>query len=179
MLMDPPVYEVATPPASSVDVERFDLGPPPSYDASILHAPNPPPYQETSKTADHRVSAISRAFSSSTVCPDPFPVLMPIIFSPPQTSPVVTLPTPLDTVVSTSSNLLDSPGSVQCPHCRRDVTTKIQQIPGKKAFTLCCVLAFSRLVCGFCLIPFMITDLWDVHHFCPHCGKQLHVHRKS
>ncbi|XP_049576456.1 cell death-inducing p53-target protein 1-like [Syngnathus scovelli] len=165
MLMDPPAYEVATLPPSSVDLEGFDLCPPPSYDASILHSPNPPPYQET----------------------NPFPVLMPTIFSPPQTSPVVTLPTPLDTVVtqptseqiSTSSNLLDSPGSVQCPHCRRDVTTKIQNIPGKKAFALCCILAFSGLVCGFCLIPFMIADLWDVHHFCPHCGKHLHVHRKS
>uniref|UniRef100_A0A3Q2XMC8 Lipopolysaccharide-induced tumor necrosis factor-alpha factor homolog n=1 Tax=Hippocampus comes TaxID=109280 RepID=A0A3Q2XMC8_HIPCM len=78
-----------------------------------------------------------------------------------QETTVVSQPTSEPT--STTSNLLGSPGSVRCPHCRRDVVTKIKQM----------------LVCGFCLIPFMIPDLWDVHHYCPHCGKHLHVHHKS
>ncbi|XP_061626571.1 lipopolysaccharide-induced tumor necrosis factor-alpha factor homolog isoform X2 [Phyllopteryx taeniolatus] len=164
-LMDPPTYDEATSPSSAVAVEGCDVCPPPSYYASISHSVNPPPYQET----------------------NPFPVLMPTIFSPPQTSPVSIHLTPLEAVVSqpaseqtlAMANLLGSPGNVQCPHCRRDVVTNIKQMPGKGAFTLCCILAFSGLVCGFCLVPFMIPDLWDVHHYCPHCGKHLHVHHKS
>ncbi|XP_077381358.1 lipopolysaccharide-induced tumor necrosis factor-alpha factor homolog [Festucalex cinctus] len=164
--MDPPTYEAATLPPSAVDVEAFDVcPPPPSYYASIPHSSNPPPYQEN----------------------NPFPVLMPATFSPLQTSPVNIQLTPLEAVVSqpvseetmTTSNLLGSPGNIQCPHCHRQITTEIKQMPGRNAFIVCCVLAFSGLVCGFCLIPFMIPDMWDVHHYCPHCGKHLHVHHKT
>ncbi|XP_077426557.1 lipopolysaccharide-induced tumor necrosis factor-alpha factor homolog isoform X2 [Vanacampus margaritifer] len=162
--MDPPTYEASTLPPSAVDVEAFDLyPPPPPYDASIPHSSNPPPYQEN----------------------NPFPVLVPTTFSP-STSVNIHL-TPLEAVLSqpvseqtmTTSNLLGSPGNFECPHCRRAILTKTKQMPGRSAYTLCCVLAFSGLVCGFCLIPFMIPELWDVHHYCPHCGKHLHVHHKS
>ncbi|XP_019718153.1 cell death-inducing p53-target protein 1-like isoform X1 [Hippocampus comes] len=162
--MEPPTYNEATMLPSAVAVEDFEVCPPPSYYASVCQHSNPPPYQET----------------------NPFPALMPTIFHAPQTFPVIHSTPPAAVVsqptsepTSTTSNLLGSPGSVRCPHCRRDVVTKIKQMPSKRAYTLCCVLSFSGLVCGFCLIPFMIPDLWDVHHYCPHCGKHLHVHHKS
>ncbi|XP_057698865.1 lipopolysaccharide-induced tumor necrosis factor-alpha factor homolog [Corythoichthys intestinalis] len=163
--MEPPTYNEATLPRSATNVGERDVCPPPSYYASLAQSLEPPPYQET----------------------NPYPVLMPASFNTQQISPVNIHLTPLDAVVSqpqagesaTIANLLTSPGSVQCPHCQQDVITKIKQMPGKGAYTLCCILAFSGLVCGFCLIPFMIPDFWDVHHYCPHCGKHLHVHHKS
>ncbi|XP_077462438.1 lipopolysaccharide-induced tumor necrosis factor-alpha factor homolog [Stigmatopora argus] len=163
--MEPPTYNEATLPRCVASVGEHDDCPPPSYYASIAQSSDPPPYQET----------------------NPHPVLMPDLLSIPHNSPVSVHLTPLDAVVSqpqagetaTIGNLLTSPGSVQCPHCQKDVETKIKHIPAKGAFALCCVMAFSGLVCGFCLIPFMFPDFWDVHHYCPDCGKHLHVHHKS
>ncbi|CAJ1052605.1 lipopolysaccharide-induced tumor necrosis factor-alpha factor homolog [Xyrichtys novacula] len=185
--MEPPSYEEARfhPPALSS--QGYNIPPPPSYDVSLHAPPTPPPtYGE-----------------AVTVQPDPFPVLTPprlptsasspsqntgVIIHPTtqigvssssvgrrQTQPVVTQPQP---VPVTLSYLEDNPAVVHCPHCRHVVTSKVTYQPGKAAWCMCILLTLMGLVCGFCLIPFMVRSLQDAHHSCPNCGKHLYTYTR-
>ncbi|KAG7237082.1 hypothetical protein INR49_032828 [Caranx melampygus] len=91
-----------------------------------------------------------------------------------QTQPavVVTQPAPVPVMVTC---LRDSPALVRCPHCHHTVTSKVEYVPGRSAWCLCVLISLMGLICGFCLIPFMIRGLQDAHHSCPRCGKPLHV----
>ncbi|XP_035516710.1 lipopolysaccharide-induced tumor necrosis factor-alpha factor homolog [Morone saxatilis] len=183
--MEPPSYEESRlhPPALSAQV--FNIPPPPSYDASLSPPSTPPPtYGE-----------------AITNQPDPFPVLTPprvppaghsqstgLIIHPPiqvgvtpsvssrQTQPVVvTQPQPVPITVTC---LREAPGLVHCPHCHHVVTTKVTYHPGRAAWCMCCLLTVMGLICGCCLIPFMVHSLQDAHHSCPQCGKQLHTYTR-
>ncbi|XP_034544811.1 lipopolysaccharide-induced tumor necrosis factor-alpha factor homolog [Notolabrus celidotus] len=184
--MEPPSYEEARlhPPAlSSVG---FNIPPPPSYDVSLHSPPTPPPtYGE-----------------AVTVQPDPFPVLTPprvqtgvsslspntgAIIHPTtqvgvssavsgrQTQPVVTQPQPVPVAVTF---LRDVPAMVRCPYCHRVDTTKVTYLPGSAAWCMCLLITMMGLICGFCLIPFMVRSLQDAHHSCQHCGNHLHTYKR-
>ncbi|XP_040003286.1 lipopolysaccharide-induced tumor necrosis factor-alpha factor homolog [Xiphias gladius] len=185
--MEPPSYEEASLHPPALSTEGFNIPPPPYYDASLSSPPTPPPtYGE-----------------AVTIQPDPFPVLtspsVPIaVTSPPQNTGniihphtqvgvtptvngrqsqpvVVTQPQPVPVSVA---YLRDIPGLVCCPHCHRTVTTKVTYLPGKAAWCMCILLTLMGLVCGFCLIPFMVRGLQDAHHSCPQCGNHLYIYTR-
>ncbi|XP_044047542.1 lipopolysaccharide-induced tumor necrosis factor-alpha factor homolog isoform X1 [Siniperca chuatsi] len=186
--MEPPSYEEASLHPPVLGTQELNTPPPPSYDA-YLHSPSTPPptYGE-----------------AVTIQPDHFPVLTPprvptavtspsentgVIFHPvtqigvtpsvssrqTQTVVVVTQPQPVPISVTC---LGDIPGVVCCPHCHHVVTTKVTYLPGGAAWCMCVLLTMLGLVCGFCLIPFMVRGLQDAHHSCPQCGNHLHTHRR-
>uniref|UniRef100_UPI0037E71953 lipopolysaccharide-induced tumor necrosis factor-alpha factor homolog n=1 Tax=Semicossyphus pulcher TaxID=241346 RepID=UPI0037E71953 len=184
--MEPPSYEEARLHPPALSPEGFNIPPPPSYDISLNSPSTPPPtYGE-----------------AITVQPDPFPVLtpprLPTAASTPsrntgvtihpitqigvtspvsgrQTQPVVTQPQPVPVALT---YLGDVPAVVRCQHCHRVVTTKVTYLPGRAAWCMCLLLTLMGLVCGFCLIPFMVRSLQDAHHSCPQCGNHLHTYTR-
>lgn len=184
--MEPPSYEEASLHPPALGTQSFNVPPPPSYDASIPSPSTPPPtYGE-----------------AVTVQPDPFPVLTPprvptAVTSPPQTVRAVVHPVTQIGVTSVGNRqtqpvvvtqpqpvtisvpyLRDSPGLVRCPHCHHVVTTKVTYLPGRAAWCMCILLTAMGLICGFCLIPFVVRGLQDAHHSCPHCENHLHIYQR-
>ncbi|XP_061883393.1 cell death-inducing p53-target protein 1-like [Entelurus aequoreus] len=163
------------PPSPALAVEEPNASPPPSYYASM--ADPPPPYEETDSNS---VSLMPINRTSGVIIHQPtFVSVRQQQQQQQQQQQVMVASQPGSSQTDSMDGLVNTPGSVRCPHCRNDVTTKVKPRPGRRAYTLCCVLTFSGLVCGFCLIPFMIGDFWNVHHYCPQCGKQLYVYHKS
>ncbi|KAM9363329.1 lipopolysaccharide-induced tumor necrosis factor-alpha factor homolog [Symphorus nematophorus] len=186
--MEPPSYEEASLHPPALGTQAFNNLPPPSYDASTPSPSTPPPtYGE-----------------AVTVQPDPFPVLTPprvptAVTSPPrtagiiihpiaqigvtppvratQTQPVVVVSQPQPVPIEVMY-LREDPGLVRCPYCHNVVTTKVTYMPGRAAWSMCVLLAVMGLICGFCLIPFMVRSLQDAHHSCPHCGNHLHIYTR-
>ncbi|XP_059199465.1 lipopolysaccharide-induced tumor necrosis factor-alpha factor homolog [Centropristis striata] len=174
--MEPPSYEEARLHPPALSTVASNVPPPPSYDASLYRPPTPPPtYGE-----------------AVTVQPGPFPVLLVptlpqqtngTIIHPvtqvgvrqPQPAAVVSQPQPVPVSVT---HLGDVPGLVRCPHCNRSVTTDVVYVPGRAAWCTCFLLSMMGLICGCCLIPFMIQSLKDAHHSCPRCGNHVHTHRR-
>ncbi|XP_043919251.1 lipopolysaccharide-induced tumor necrosis factor-alpha factor homolog [Protopterus annectens] len=64
-----------------------------------------------------------------------------------------------------------------CPFCRSYVITQLYSKPGKRAWTVCCILGFLGLDLGCCLIPFCIESWKDVTHICPVCRNILGKYR--
>lgn len=185
--MEPPSYEEASLHPAALSPQAFNI-PPPSYDASIPSPSTPPPtYGE-----------------AVTVQPDAFPVLTPPSVPTSATSPphstgvivhpitqigvtpsvsgrlaqpavVVTQPPPVPISVS---YLRDVPGVVRCPHCHHIVTSNVTYVPGRAAWCTCILLTMMGLVCGFCLIPFMVRGLQDAQHSCPQCKNHLHTYTR-
>ncbi|XP_061535653.1 lipopolysaccharide-induced tumor necrosis factor-alpha factor homolog [Phycodurus eques] len=171
--MEPPTYEEATrhqPP-------NFHAPASPFYQVSFV---SPPPYEGT-----------------ITVQPDPFPVLRTPTVTTNNTSqvfihqPVVVgrrqhvCVTEVSQVVATQprsqriisvNELVHTPGHVRCPRCQHSVTTVTKYRPRTVTYVLCISLIISCLFCGFCLIPFCCPSNWEVHHYCRHCGKRLHIY---
>ncbi|KAE8300384.1 hypothetical protein D5F01_LYC00522 [Larimichthys crocea] len=182
--MEPPSYEEARHHPPALSPQGLNILPPPSYDASLSSPSTPPPtYGE-----------------AVTIQQNPFPVLTPptdvtspsqnagVIIHPPtqigvtppvsrtQTQPVVvTQPAPVPISVT---YLADSPGLVRCPNCHHTVTSEVTYLPGRAAWCMCVLLSLMGLICGFCLIPFMMNSLQDVHHSCPQCGNHLHIYKR-
>lgn len=191
--MDPPTYEEARHHPSLPGVGTVDVPPPPSYDASLSAPPAP---LATANPADPP-PAYREAV---TLPPDPFPVLAPptvtslpanaafihptthVGVSPPlnrQQAVVVVSSQPLSGGCPISlSHLGEIPGLVRCPYCRNTVTTKVTYRPGAAAWGLCILLTVMGLVCGICLIPFMVRGLQDVRHSCPQCGNHLYTYTR-
>ncbi|XP_061769386.1 lipopolysaccharide-induced tumor necrosis factor-alpha factor homolog [Nerophis ophidion] len=159
--MDPPSYEEAT-------IQ------PPSYQAACP-SEVPPPYEATTVIQQ----------------PDPFPVLtvpasptQVIVHQPTLVSerrdvgvrPRLAVSQPQSVQAIPIWQLRDKPGLVHCSRCNQSVTTRVQRCPNSLAVILCVVIASSLLICGFCLIPFMIPSNWVVRHYCPQCGALLFSH---
>uniref|UniRef100_A0A3B5KEQ8 LITAF domain-containing protein n=1 Tax=Takifugu rubripes TaxID=31033 RepID=A0A3B5KEQ8_TAKRU len=88
-------------------------------------------------------------------------------------SVVTTQPRP---VPISPAYLTELSGVVSCPFCQQVVSSKVKYVPGRTAWGMCVILVM--LFCGFCLIPFMVRSLHDVHHYCPQCKRLLHVHKR-
>uniref|UniRef100_A0AAQ4NPR2 LITAF domain-containing protein n=1 Tax=Gasterosteus aculeatus aculeatus TaxID=481459 RepID=A0AAQ4NPR2_GASAC len=156
--MEPPSYEEA-----SLHPSAFNVLPPPYYHGPQHSPPTPPPtYGEAGKN-NHPIIIIYYALKRQS-CFDIAPAAV-----------VVTQPAPVPVSVR---HLGDIPALVRCPHCNRVVTTVVKHVPGMSAWSLCVFLALMGLICGFCLIPFMVQSLQDVHHYCPECKNRLHVHQR-
>ncbi|XP_061739675.1 lipopolysaccharide-induced tumor necrosis factor-alpha factor homolog [Nerophis ophidion] len=168
-----PTYNQAMPPSPALALEERNASPPPSYYASMA---DPPPFYE--ETDSNPVSLMPIIRTSDVIIHQPTFVTVRQQQQQ-QQQQVVVAPQPGSSETDSMGGLVNTPGRVRCPHCRTDVTTKVKQRPGRRAYTLCCVLTFSGLICGFCLIPFMIGDFWDVHHYCSQCGQRLYVYHKS
>ncbi|XP_061882589.1 lipopolysaccharide-induced tumor necrosis factor-alpha factor homolog [Entelurus aequoreus] len=172
--MDPPSYEEATTQPYTLSPSTVNDQDPPSYQAACpLGAPLP--YEATTVIQQ----------------PDPFPVLtvpasptQVIVHQPTLVSgrldvgvrPRVAVSQPQSVHPIPICQLRDKPGLVHCSKCNQSVTTRVQRRPNSFAVTLCVVIGASLLICGCCLIPFMIPSNWVVHHYCPLCGEHLYSH---
>jgi lipopolysaccharide-induced tumor necrosis factor-alpha factor len=69
-----------------------------------------------------------------------------------------------------------SPTPVDCPQCKARQLTRIEYHSGNTTFAwaaaVCCFL-------GLGCIPFLMTSLKDVDHFCGHCGYKLATWHRS
>ncbi|KAL2096646.1 hypothetical protein ACEWY4_008794 [Coilia grayii] len=129
------------------DITIFPVSPPPSY----LEASACPPHTEAPRT--------------------PPPAYTPGSFPPSYNE---TMPVPV-VVVQPTAALADHPTATVCPHCHCQVTTSITHKPGMSAWSTCLLLTLLGLICGFCLIPFMINKCKDVHHSCPECHRHIGI----
>ncbi|KAM6971872.1 lipopolysaccharide-induced tumor necrosis factor-alpha factor homolog [Aplochiton taeniatus] len=73
----------------------------------------------------------------------------------------------------------DNPSRIRCPYCHQDITTEVEYKPGLVAWSMCLLfillgLCLHRLICGCCLIPFLVKGFQDAHHSCPSCHSHLH-----
>lgn len=64
-----------------------------------------------------------------------------------------------------------------CGNCRSLVVTRIQESTGALAWLLCVLLLFLGCGLGCCLIPFCISDLQNVQHYCPNCSAFIGEYR--
>jgi lipopolysaccharide-induced tumor necrosis factor-alpha factor len=62
--------------------------------------------------------------------------------------------------------------SIQCTsaNCRSTILTRVEQTNGLLTWLLCIFLCIFGCWLGCCLIPFCITDLQNVQHYCPNCN---------
>ncbi|XP_061840541.1 lipopolysaccharide-induced tumor necrosis factor-alpha factor homolog [Nerophis lumbriciformis] len=172
--MDPPSYEEATIQPSTLSPSTVNEQEPPSYEDACPSVA-PPPYEATTVIQQ----------------PDPFPVLtLPasptqvIVHQPTPVSerrdvglgPRVAVSQPQSVHAIPFCQLRDKPGLVHCSKCNQSVTTRVQRCPSSLAVILCVVIGSQMLLCGCCLIPFMVPSNWVVHHYCPLCGARLYTH---
>nr|XP_040042020.1 lipopolysaccharide-induced tumor necrosis factor-alpha factor homolog [Gasterosteus aculeatus aculeatus]XP_040042021.1 lipopolysaccharide-induced tumor necrosis factor-alpha factor homolog [Gasterosteus aculeatus aculeatus] len=177
--MEPPSYEEA-----SLHPSAFNVLPPPYYHGPQHSPPTPPPtYGEAVSTRQDPFPVLT--LPTAQTSRNHGTVIHPITQigavrhggsrRPQPAAVVVTQPAPVPVSVR---HLGDIPALVRCPHCNRVVTTVVKHVPGMSAWSLCVFLALMGLICGFCLIPFMVQSLQDVHHYCPECKNRLHVHQR-
>jgi lipopolysaccharide-induced tumor necrosis factor-alpha factor len=69
-------------------------------------------------------------------------------------------------VVSFNKN----PVPCTCPNCRSMIVTRVEETTGLLAWVLCLLLCIFGCWLGCCLIPFCISDLQNVQHYCPNCN---------
>lgn len=155
----PPSYlEASACPPHPTEVPRT---PPPAY----TPGPYPPSYNDARRQAHHHGNRT-----------DPYPVLSipetvvnrrDLMVNPHSMSPTV--------VVVQPNAVGDSPTVTVCPHCHQQVTTNITHKAGMAAWSTCLLLTLLGLICGFCLIPFLIKGCKDVHHSCPECHRHIGI----
>ncbi|XP_056266094.1 lipopolysaccharide-induced tumor necrosis factor-alpha factor homolog [Pseudoliparis swirei] len=136
---------------------------PPSYEEASLH----PPVLDTAVFSILPPPSYSASLHSSLTPP---PTYGEAVGRTP--AAVTTQPAPVPISVT---HLGAVPGLVRCPHCHHLVISKVTYEAGKAAWCTCMLLAMMGLICGCCLIPFMVRGLQDAHHSCPHCKNHLHV----
>ncbi|KAG7491901.1 hypothetical protein MATL_G00008900 [Megalops atlanticus] len=73
----------------------------------------------------------------------------------------------------------DTPAITRCTNCNQRVTTKVLYKAGLLAWLLCILFIVLGLVCGCCLIPFVVNGFMDAHHYCPACNTKLYVHTRT
>ncbi|KAL0983954.1 hypothetical protein UPYG_G00135150 [Umbra pygmaea] len=78
-------------------------------------------------------------------------------------------------VIKNVEKLQKVPGIIQCPSCKKVVTTVTYRKIGEAAWTICFVSFMLGCVAGCCLIPFLSNKLKDVCHRCPECHKTIYT----
>ncbi|XP_037620538.1 lipopolysaccharide-induced tumor necrosis factor-alpha factor homolog isoform X1 [Sebastes umbrosus] len=179
--MEPPSYEEASlhPPAV------FNVLLPPSYHTSLHSPPTPPPtYREAVTIQRDAFPVLTVPTAVTPSSRNPGSIVHPLtqigVTQPAgsrQTQPAVVVTQPQPVPISVT-HLGDSPGVVRCPHCQHVVTTKVTYVPGRAAWCTCVLISIMGMICGCCLIPFMIQGLQDAHHSCPNCRNQLHKYTR-
>jgi lipopolysaccharide-induced tumor necrosis factor-alpha factor len=64
-----------------------------------------------------------------------------------------------------------------CANCRSIVITRVEQTNGLLTWLLCLLLLLFGCWLGCCLIPFCITDLQNIQHYCPNCNAFIGEYR--
>ncbi|XP_029001368.1 lipopolysaccharide-induced tumor necrosis factor-alpha factor homolog [Betta splendens] len=180
--MDPPSYEEAR-----NQVPGSSQPPPPSYNPS---PPTPPPsYREAVHSPPDPFPVLTPPVVPAAATPQPQnirPVIHPVTQigparpvnsrrTPAVAQVVVTQPQAVPVQIQRLTNI---PALVQCPFCRQTVVTKVTCAPGPSAWFLCVIIALTGLICGFCLIPFMVPSLQESRHSCPQCKAHLFTYRR-
>ena len=70
-----------------------------------------------------------------------------------------------------------NPIQCTCAHCRSMIITRVEQSNGLLAWLLCLLLLLFGCWLGCCLIPFCISDLQNVQHYCPNCNAFIGEYR--
>jgi len=69
------------------------------------------------------------------------------------------------------------PVQCTCANCRSVIITRVEQKNGLLTWILCLFLVLFGCWLGCCLIPFCITDLQNVQHYCPNCNAFIGEYR--
>ena len=70
-----------------------------------------------------------------------------------------------------------NPVQCTCGNCRSLIITRVEQSSGLMAWLLCVLLLIFGCWLGCCLIPFCISDLQNVQHYCPNCNAFIGEYR--
>jgi lipopolysaccharide-induced tumor necrosis factor-alpha factor len=70
-----------------------------------------------------------------------------------------------------------NPVQCTCANCRSTIITRIEQTNGLLAWLICILLVLFGCTLGCCLIPFCISDLQNVQHYCPNCNAFIGEYR--
>ncbi|CAF0873674.1 unnamed protein product [Adineta steineri] len=70
-----------------------------------------------------------------------------------------------------------NPVQCSCPNCRAMIVTRVEQKNGLLTWLLCLFLIIFGCWLGCCLIPFCISDLQNVQHYCPNCNAFIGEYR--
>lgn len=77
-----------------------------------------------------------------------------------------------------SFQFISSSHSVEtfCPHCKKNVNTKVEKRAGTGAWVICLILLFFCF--PFCIYPLICNPCLDIYHICSNCnhivgGKKL------
>ncbi|CAF2808070.1 unnamed protein product [Rotaria sp. Silwood2] len=70
-----------------------------------------------------------------------------------------------------------SPTQCTCPNCRSTIITRTEETTGLLTWLLCILLIVFGCWLGCCLIPFCVSDLQNVKHYCPSCNAFLGEYR--
>lgn len=73
----------------------------------------------------------------------------------------------------------EKPVYIRCRKCGNSGNTIVKQKAKKKAWVICGVTSMLGLVCGCCLIPFLIPSMKKWEHFCPHCNTFISVNSEK
>ena len=63
-----------------------------------------------------------------------------------------------------------SPVHCTCANCRSTIITRVQYTNGLLAWLVCFLLFIFGCWLGCCLIPFCVSDLQNIQHYCPNCN---------
>lgn len=69
------------------------------------------------------------------------------------------------------------PVQCTCSHCGAVIVTRIEENSGLLAWLLCVLLVVFGCWLGCCLIPFCVSDLQNIKHYCPNCKAFLAEYR--
>ncbi|XP_030634902.1 lipopolysaccharide-induced tumor necrosis factor-alpha factor homolog [Chanos chanos] len=176
-----PAVRPTSPPPSYSESNQFPVfttgvdipsTPPPVYSPGL----SPPPYGEA-------VSIQNESAQNSHA--NAYPVLnipthATVFHQTQQTVTQQTVQTSSPQVVVMQQEVLpplgDTPTATVCRYCHHRVTTQVTYKAGSAAWGMCCLLTLLGLICGFCLIPFLVKGFKDVHHSCPNCHKHLGIY---
>ncbi|KAK6301358.1 hypothetical protein J4Q44_G00294560 [Coregonus suidteri] len=173
---------------------------PPSYDAQSPHYPPAPTTAIATRSSLPNYptpnSPPPTYGEAVTMQSDPFPVLTPPTWQPPpnqqqtgvffhQSTQIVNMEsvqqhTPTVVIIQSEAvgPLGDAPCMTQCSNCHQRVTTVVTYEPGLAAWAMCSLFILLGLICGCCLIPFLVRGFQDAHHSCPLCHAHLHIHTR-
>ncbi|XP_041920675.1 lipopolysaccharide-induced tumor necrosis factor-alpha factor homolog [Alosa sapidissima] len=178
VLMDNPAYtdtavSPASPPPSYLEASAY-----PPHSAQLPSTP-PPAYTPGSYPPSYNEidTAQSQAHHHGNHT-NPYPVLsIPgnVVIHQEVMIATQTMSQPVAVIQVQPVALADSPTVTVCPHCHHQVTTNTTHKSGMAAWSTCLLLTLLGLICGFCLIPFLIDGCKDVHHSCPHCNRHIGI----
>jgi lipopolysaccharide-induced tumor necrosis factor-alpha factor len=88
-----------------------------------------------------------------------------------------TTPVAYGVQVIPSAVVARNPVQCTCANCRSVIITRVEHTNGVLTWILCLFLVLFGCWLGCCLIPFCISDLQNVQHYCPNCNAFIGEYR--